>query len=167
MSSWSKTWVLAVRQKGSLSTYAVPHQMEDGVMVDVWESQEAFERFANELLIPHARAVGFPQPSKREFFEPFHVLTSWPSSNPLCLCYPLGAAVDSIHRAAESIYSRKFACSRSHRYTEVGARPIPRSCRSLRATLRSELVHRRAGGTSIPPTALRTTGSNRRFLNGC
>src|ERR671916_619540 len=40
--------------------------------VDVWESQEAFERFANELLIPQARAVGFPQPSKREFFEPFH-----------------------------------------------------------------------------------------------
>ena len=45
-------------------------------MVDVWESQEAFERFANELLIPHAQALGFPQPSKQEFFEPFHLLTS-------------------------------------------------------------------------------------------
>jgi hypothetical protein len=45
-------------------------------MVDVWESQEAFERFANDLLIPQARALGFPQPSKREFFEPFHVLTT-------------------------------------------------------------------------------------------
>jgi hypothetical protein len=45
-------------------------------MVDVWESQEAFERFANELLIPRAQAHGFPQPSKREFFEPFHVMTS-------------------------------------------------------------------------------------------
>jgi hypothetical protein len=45
-------------------------------MVDVWESQEAFERFANELLIPRAQARGFPQPSKREFFEPFHVMTS-------------------------------------------------------------------------------------------
>ena len=43
--------------------------------VDVWESQEAFERFANELLIPQARALGFPQPSKREFFEPFHAET--------------------------------------------------------------------------------------------
>ena len=43
--------------------------------VDVWESQEAFERFANELLIPRAQALGFPQPSDREFFEPFHVLT--------------------------------------------------------------------------------------------
>ena len=41
--------------------------------VDVWESQEAFERFANDLLIPQARALGFPQPSKREYFEPFHV----------------------------------------------------------------------------------------------
>ena len=41
-------------------------------MVDVWESQEAFERCANELLIPQARALGFPQPSKREYFEPFH-----------------------------------------------------------------------------------------------
>jgi hypothetical protein len=45
-------------------------------MVDVWQSQEAFERFANELLIPRAQARGFPQPSKREYFEPFHVLTS-------------------------------------------------------------------------------------------
>jgi len=44
-------------------------------IVDVWASQEAFERFANELLIPRARAHGFPQPSKRELFEPFHVLT--------------------------------------------------------------------------------------------
>jgi hypothetical protein len=43
--------------------------------VDVWESQEAFERFVNELLIPQARALGFPQPSKREFFEPFHAQT--------------------------------------------------------------------------------------------
>ena len=42
--------------------------------VDVWESQEAFERFVNELLIPHAQALGFPQPSKREFFEPYHAL---------------------------------------------------------------------------------------------
>ena len=42
--------------------------------VDVWESQEAFERFVNELLIPRARARGFPQPSKREFFEPYHAL---------------------------------------------------------------------------------------------
>jgi hypothetical protein len=45
-------------------------------MVDVWESQEAFEQFANELLFPRAQARGFPQPSKRKFFEPFHVLTS-------------------------------------------------------------------------------------------
>lgn len=45
-------------------------------IVDVWESQEAFERFANEVLIPQARALGFPQPSKREFFEPFHVMPS-------------------------------------------------------------------------------------------
>ena len=45
-------------------------------LVDVWETQEAFERFANELLIPHAQARGFPQPSEREFFEPFHVLTA-------------------------------------------------------------------------------------------
>ena len=43
--------------------------------VDVWESQEAFERFANDLLIPQARALGFPQPSKREYFEPFHAET--------------------------------------------------------------------------------------------
>ena len=45
-------------------------------IVDVWESQEAFEQFANNLLIPRAQAHEFPQPSKREFFEPFHVRTS-------------------------------------------------------------------------------------------
>ena len=44
--------------------------------VDVWDSQEAFERFANELLMPRAQARGFPQPSKREVFEPFHVMPS-------------------------------------------------------------------------------------------
>ncbi len=44
--------------------------------VDVWDSQEAFERFANELLMPRAQARGFPQPSKREFFEPFHAMPS-------------------------------------------------------------------------------------------
>ena len=41
----------------------------------MWETQEAFERFANELLIPRTQARGFPQPSEREFFGPFHVLT--------------------------------------------------------------------------------------------
>ncbi len=45
-------------------------------IADVWESQEAFERFANEQFSPRAQARGFPQPSKREFFEPFHALTS-------------------------------------------------------------------------------------------
>jgi hypothetical protein len=43
---------------------------------DVWDTQEVFERFANELLIPRAQALGFPQLSKREFFEPFHAQTS-------------------------------------------------------------------------------------------
>jgi hypothetical protein len=41
----------------------------------VWESQEVFERFVNELLIPRAQALRFPQLSKREFFEPFHAMT--------------------------------------------------------------------------------------------
>src|ERR687885_2034951 len=54
--------------------------------VDVWESQEAFERFVNELLIPRAQAHGFPQPSKQEFFEPYHAL---PTSSLLCVRFLL------------------------------------------------------------------------------
>ena len=61
--------------EGNLIHVCGPTSDEGWRIVDVWESQEAFERFANELLIPRAQARGFPQPSKREFFQPYHVLT--------------------------------------------------------------------------------------------
>ncbi len=60
--------------QGELIHVRGPTPDEGWRTVEVWESREAFEAFADELLIPHARALGFPQPSKEEFFEPFHVL---------------------------------------------------------------------------------------------
>ena len=38
--------------------------------VDVWESQEAFERFANDLLSPTRRPSGFPSRRSGSFSNP-------------------------------------------------------------------------------------------------
>ena len=51
--------------------------------VDVWESQEAFERFANELLIPRRGHSGFPSRRSESISKPS---TPKPRSSPLCLC---------------------------------------------------------------------------------
>jgi hypothetical protein len=42
--------------------------------INVFESEQTFERFMTEQVIPKAQKLGFPQPSKREIFEPFHDL---------------------------------------------------------------------------------------------
>ncbi len=41
-------------------------------IADVWESREAFDRFADQRLLPAMAAVGGPQPSKREVYETYH-----------------------------------------------------------------------------------------------
>jgi hypothetical protein len=38
-------------------------------VVDVWESREAFEKFAQERLSPIYREVGVPEPPDIQFFE--------------------------------------------------------------------------------------------------
>ncbi len=46
---------------------------EDGWRIaDVWESREAFDRFADRRLIPAMVAVGGSQHSKREVYETYH-----------------------------------------------------------------------------------------------
>ena len=66
--------------QGELIHVRGPTADEGWRTVEVWESREAFEAFADELLIAHGHLAspsppkGFPQPSKEEFFEPFHVL---------------------------------------------------------------------------------------------
>ena len=43
---------------------------EDGIrVVDVWESREVFDRFAEEQIGPHTQAVGIPGPPKTEYHD--------------------------------------------------------------------------------------------------
>jgi hypothetical protein len=45
-------------------------QVEQGFrVVDVWETREAFERFAQEKLAPICERIGIPRPSDIQFFE--------------------------------------------------------------------------------------------------
>ena len=43
---------------------------DDGVRVtDVWETREAFDRFAEEQIGPHSATAGFPSPPQMTFHE--------------------------------------------------------------------------------------------------
>ena len=82
-------------------------------------SQRCFRRkLLSGLLYQHRVMCGqlrtFPQRDVKE------VATMIVSVN--CQSEALPLSLASIHRAAEKGYSRKFACSRSHRYTEVGTK---------------------------------------------
>jgi hypothetical protein len=47
-------------------------ETDDGIVVtDVWESQEQFEKFAQEQIGPHTQAAGFPGPPQLTF-HPLH-----------------------------------------------------------------------------------------------
>ena len=41
-------------------------------IVDVWTSQVEFDRFVDRTLLPAARALGLPEPSRRECFLAHH-----------------------------------------------------------------------------------------------
>ena len=45
-------------------------------VIDVWESQEAFEHFAQEKIGPITADVGFPGPPKVTFFDVHNYLTA-------------------------------------------------------------------------------------------
>ncbi len=50
---------------------------EDGIRVtDVWESQEAFDAFANEKIGPITQEVGVPNPPEIQVFEVHNYLTA-------------------------------------------------------------------------------------------
>lgn len=50
---------------------------EDGIRVtDVWESQEAFDTFANEKIGPITQEVGVPNPPEIQVFEVHNYLTA-------------------------------------------------------------------------------------------
>src|SRR5215210_24242 len=60
MSSWNKRWVLAVRQKGSLYTCAVLHQMEDGVRLTCGSRRKRSSGLSMSCSSPRRRPSGFP-----------------------------------------------------------------------------------------------------------
>lgn len=50
---------------------------DDGMRVtDVWESQDAFEKFAQEKIGPFSAEVGLPNPPEVQFFEVHNYLTA-------------------------------------------------------------------------------------------
>lgn len=50
---------------------------DDGIRVtDVWESQEAFDTFANEKIGPITQEVGVPNPPEIQVFEVHNYLTA-------------------------------------------------------------------------------------------
>ena len=49
---------------------------DDGIRVtDVWETREAFEKFAQEQIGPFAQEVGMPGAPETKFFEVHNYLT--------------------------------------------------------------------------------------------
>jgi quinol monooxygenase YgiN len=50
---------------------------DDGIrVVDVWESREQFDRFAEEQIAPFTQEVGFPNPPETTFYEVHNHLTA-------------------------------------------------------------------------------------------
>src|SRR5918995_5955869 len=82
MSSWRKRWVLVVSQKESLSTCAVPHQMEDGVWLTCGSHRRRSSGLPMSCSSPGRRHAGFPSRRSESFSNPS---TPRPRSSPLCL----------------------------------------------------------------------------------
>jgi hypothetical protein len=52
-------------------------QTDEGLMVtDVWETQEAFERFAQEQIGPYTAEVGIPGPPEITYYQVHNYLTA-------------------------------------------------------------------------------------------
>ena len=50
---------------------------DDGIrVVDVWDSKEAFEKFAQDEIGPFTQEVGIPSPPNVQFFELHNYLTA-------------------------------------------------------------------------------------------
>src|SRR5215203_2960358 len=70
MSSWRKSWVLAVSQKGSLSTCAVLHQMEDGVRLTCGSHRRRSSGLPMSCSSPRRGQWGFPSRRSESFSNP-------------------------------------------------------------------------------------------------
>jgi hypothetical protein len=68
-------WLEQERPVGALLHLAGPHPAGGWLVVDVWESEAAFERFARAKLIPAAKAVGIA-PVKPRLFPVHDLMTA-------------------------------------------------------------------------------------------
>jgi hypothetical protein len=60
--------------QGAISHFAT--MTDNGLrVVDVWETQEQFEKFAAEQIGPYSQEVGFPGPPKLTFFDVHNYFT--------------------------------------------------------------------------------------------
>ncbi len=64
---------MGLRQGGPTPPGAISHfvtRTDDGIkVVDVWETKEAFEKFANEQIGPYTREVGITEEPEMRFYD--------------------------------------------------------------------------------------------------
>ena len=70
---------MGLTQGGPMPSGGMSHwvaKTDDGIrVVDVWESKEQFEKFAQEKIGPFSQEVGVSGPPKMEFFEVHNYFT--------------------------------------------------------------------------------------------
>ena len=70
---------MGLRQGGEMPPGGISHfvtKTDDGMrVVDVWESKEAFERFAQEQIGPYTREVGIEEEPEIRFYDVHNYLT--------------------------------------------------------------------------------------------
>ena len=60
--------------KGAISHFVTP--TDDGFrVVDVWETREIFDRFAEEQIVPYTREVGITEEPEMRFYDVHNYLT--------------------------------------------------------------------------------------------
>ncbi len=70
---------MGLTPRGAGPAGAISHwvaKTDDGIrVVDVWESREVFDRFAQEQIRPYTREVGFESEPETRFYEVHNYLT--------------------------------------------------------------------------------------------
>ena len=65
---------------GSVPPGAISHwvaKTDDGIrVVDVWETRDKFERYAQEKIVPYSKEAGFPGEPETRFYDVHSYLTT-------------------------------------------------------------------------------------------
>ena len=72
--------LMGLTPRGSTPPRAISHwvaQTDDGIrVVDVWETKEDYEHFAQEQIGPYSQQAGFTEPPEVEYTEVHNYLTA-------------------------------------------------------------------------------------------